>query len=73
MPAAGVRRRQRDDPDRARPTLRALASLTSDRLQARLRALRLGEIREVRGCGAMVAVETSLNAADAAAPSRARE
>ena len=28
----------------------------------RLRALRLGEIREVRGCGAMVAVETSLNA-----------
>jgi acetylornithine/LysW-gamma-L-lysine aminotransferase len=44
------------------PTLRALAELTSERLQGRLRALRLGEIREVRGCGAMVAVETSLNA-----------
>jgi acetylornithine/LysW-gamma-L-lysine aminotransferase len=44
------------------PTLRALAELTSGRLQGRLRALRLGEIREVRGCGAMVAVETSLNA-----------
>jgi acetylornithine/LysW-gamma-L-lysine aminotransferase len=45
------------------PTLRALAELSSERLQSRLRALRLGEIREVRGCGAMVAVETSLNAA----------
>jgi [amino-group carrier protein]-gamma-(L-lysyl/L-ornithyl)-L-glutamate aminotransferase len=45
------------------PTLRAMAGLTSDRLQSRLRALRLGEIREVRGCGSMVAVETSLNAA----------
>ena len=44
------------------PTLRALAELSSERLQGRLRALRLGEIREVRGCGAMVAVETSLNA-----------
>ena len=45
------------------PTLRAIAGLTSDRLQTRFRALRLGEIREVRGCGSMVAVETSLNAA----------
>ena len=44
------------------PTLRALAELASERLQGRLRALRLGEIREVRGCGAMVAIETSLNA-----------
>jgi acetylornithine/LysW-gamma-L-lysine aminotransferase len=44
------------------PTLSALAELTSERLQGRLRALRLGEIREVRGSGAMVAVETSLNA-----------
>jgi LysW-gamma-L-lysine/LysW-L-ornithine aminotransferase len=44
------------------PTLRALAELTAERLQSRLRALRLGEIRDVRGCGAMVAVETSLNA-----------
>jgi acetylornithine/succinyldiaminopimelate/putrescine aminotransferase len=44
------------------PTLRAIAELTSERLQTRLRALRLGEIREVRGCGAMAAVETSLNA-----------
>jgi acetylornithine/LysW-gamma-L-lysine aminotransferase len=44
------------------PTLRALAELVSERLQGRLRALRLGEIREVRGSGAMVAVETSLNA-----------
>jgi acetylornithine/succinyldiaminopimelate/putrescine aminotransferase len=44
------------------PTLRALAELASERLQGRLRALRLGEIREVRGRGAMVAVETSLNA-----------
>ncbi len=44
------------------PTLRAMAGLTSDRLQSRLRALRLGEIREVRGCGSMAAVETSLNA-----------
>jgi acetylornithine/LysW-gamma-L-lysine aminotransferase len=43
------------------PTLRTLAALSSERLQSRLRALRLGEIREVRGCGAMVAVETSLN------------
>ena len=44
------------------PTLRVLAELTSERLLGRLRALRLGEIREVRGCGSMVAVETSLNA-----------
>jgi acetylornithine/LysW-gamma-L-lysine aminotransferase len=44
------------------PTLRALAELAAERLQGRLRALRLGEIREVRGCGAMVAIETSLNA-----------
>ena len=44
------------------PTLRALAELSSERLLGRLRALRLGEIREVRGCGAMVAVETSLSA-----------
>jgi LysW-gamma-L-lysine/LysW-L-ornithine aminotransferase len=44
------------------PTLRALAELSSERLQGRLRALRLGEIREVRGLGALVAVETSLNA-----------
>jgi acetylornithine/succinyldiaminopimelate/putrescine aminotransferase len=44
------------------PTLRALAGLSSERLQGRLRALRLGEIREVRGCGSMVAIETSLNA-----------
>jgi LysW-gamma-L-lysine/LysW-L-ornithine aminotransferase len=44
------------------PTLRALAELSSERLIGRLRALRLGEIREVRGCGAMVTVETSLNA-----------
>jgi LysW-gamma-L-lysine/LysW-L-ornithine aminotransferase len=44
------------------PTLPALAELSSERLIGRLRALRLGEIREVRGCGAMVAVETSLNA-----------
>ena len=43
------------------PTLRALAELSSERFQGRLRALRLGEIREVRGCGAMAAVETSLN------------
>jgi acetylornithine/succinyldiaminopimelate/putrescine aminotransferase len=44
------------------PTLRALAELASERLLSRLRALRLGEIREVRGSGALVAVETSLNA-----------
>lgn len=44
------------------PTLRALAELSSERLQGRLRALRLGEIRDVRGCGALVAIETSLNA-----------
>ncbi len=44
------------------PTLRALARLTSERLQSCLRGLRLGEIRDVRGCGSMVAVETSLNA-----------
>lgn len=44
------------------PTLRTLAGLTSERLQSRMRALRLGEIREVRGCGSMVTVETSLNA-----------
>jgi acetylornithine/LysW-gamma-L-lysine aminotransferase len=44
------------------PTLRALTELSSERLQGRMRALRLGEIREVRGCGAMVAVETTLNA-----------
>jgi acetylornithine/succinyldiaminopimelate/putrescine aminotransferase len=43
------------------PTLRAMAELSSERLIGRLRALRLGEIREVRGCGAMVAIETSLN------------
>ena len=43
------------------PTLRTLAALTSERLHGRLRGLRLGEIREVRGSGAMVAVETSLN------------
>ncbi len=43
------------------PTLRALAALTSERLHGRLRGLRLGEIREVRGSGAMVAIETSLN------------
>jgi acetylornithine/N-succinyldiaminopimelate aminotransferase len=45
------------------PTLRAMAEIASERLQSRLRALRLGEIREVRGCGALAAVETSLNAA----------
>jgi LysW-gamma-L-lysine/LysW-L-ornithine aminotransferase len=45
------------------PTLRAMANITSERLQTRLRALRLGEIREVRGVGSLVAVETSLNAA----------
>jgi acetylornithine/succinyldiaminopimelate/putrescine aminotransferase len=45
------------------PTQRALAAMTSERLQTRLRALRLGEIREVRGIGSLVAVETSLNAA----------
>ncbi|MGA7989303.1 MAG: aminotransferase class III-fold pyridoxal phosphate-dependent enzyme [Candidatus Dormiibacterota bacterium] len=45
------------------PTLRALTELASERLQTRLRSLRLGEIREVRGCGSMVAVDTSLNAA----------
>jgi acetylornithine/succinyldiaminopimelate/putrescine aminotransferase len=44
------------------PTQRALAAMTSERLQMRLRALRLGEIREVRGVGSLVAVETSLNA-----------
>ena len=44
------------------PTLRTLAALTSERLQGRLRGLRLGEIREVRGSGTVVAVETSLNA-----------
>ncbi len=44
------------------PTLRVLAELASERLQTRLRGLRLGEIREVRGIGSMVAVETSLNA-----------
>ena len=43
------------------PTLRTLAALTSERLQGRLRGLRLGEIREVRGSGTVVAVETSLN------------
>ncbi len=43
------------------PTLRTLAALTSERLQGRLRGLRLGEIREVRGYGTVVAVETSLN------------
>lgn len=43
------------------PTLRTLAGLTSERLQSRLRGLRLGEIRDIRGAGAMVAVETSLN------------
>jgi acetylornithine/LysW-gamma-L-lysine aminotransferase len=45
------------------PTLRAMAELTADRLQNRFRALRLGEIRAVRGCGSMVAVETGLNVA----------
>jgi acetylornithine/succinyldiaminopimelate/putrescine aminotransferase len=45
------------------PTLRAMAAMASERLQTRLRALRLGEIREVRGVGSLVAVETSLNAA----------
>jgi acetylornithine/succinyldiaminopimelate/putrescine aminotransferase len=45
------------------PTQRALAAMASERLQTRLRALRLGEIREVRGVGSLVAVETSLNAA----------
>jgi acetylornithine/succinyldiaminopimelate/putrescine aminotransferase len=44
------------------PTVRTLAALASERLQARLRALRLGEIREVRGCGSMAAVDTNLNA-----------
>jgi acetylornithine/succinyldiaminopimelate/putrescine aminotransferase len=44
------------------PTLRALAGLSSERFQGRLRGLRLGEIRDVRGCGSMVAIETSLNA-----------
>jgi LysW-gamma-L-lysine/LysW-L-ornithine aminotransferase len=44
------------------PTLRTMAELSSERLIGRLRALRLGEIREVRGCGAMVAIETSVNA-----------
>jgi LysW-gamma-L-lysine/LysW-L-ornithine aminotransferase len=43
------------------PTLRTMSALTSERLQVRLRALRLGEIREIRGSGAMVAVETTLN------------
>ena len=43
------------------PTLRTLAALTSERMHSRLRGLRLGEIREIRGSGAMVAVETSLN------------
>lgn len=43
------------------PTLRTLAALTSERLQGRLRGLRLGEIREIRGSGSVVAVETSLN------------
>jgi acetylornithine/LysW-gamma-L-lysine aminotransferase len=43
------------------PTLRTLAGLTSERLLSRLRGLRLGEIRDIRGTGAMVAVETSLN------------
>jgi acetylornithine/LysW-gamma-L-lysine aminotransferase len=43
------------------PTLRALAELSSERLQGRLRALRLGEVRDVRGCGAMVGIETSLS------------
>lgn len=43
------------------PTLRTLAGLTSERLLSRLRGLRLGEIRDIRGAGAMVAVETSVN------------
>ena len=43
------------------PTVRALAELTGERLQARLRALRLGEIREVRGCASVVGIETSLS------------
>ena len=44
------------------PTVRALAQLTGERLQTRLRALRLGEIRDVRGCASMVGIETSLSA-----------
>ncbi len=43
------------------PTVRTLAELTGERLQTRLRALRLGEIREVRGCASMVGIETSLS------------
>jgi LysW-gamma-L-lysine/LysW-L-ornithine aminotransferase len=45
------------------PTLRAMAAIASERFQTRMRALRLGEIREVRGVGSLVAVETTLNAA----------
>ena len=45
------------------PTQQALAAMASERLQTRLRALRLGEIREVRGVGSLVAVETGLNTA----------
>ena len=43
------------------PTVRALAELTGERLQSRLRALRLGEVREVRGCASIVGIETSLS------------
>lgn len=43
------------------PTMRTVAEVASERLQRRLRSLRLGEIREVRECGSMVAVETSLS------------
>jgi LysW-gamma-L-lysine/LysW-L-ornithine aminotransferase len=43
------------------PTVRTLAELTGERLQSRLRALRLGEIHEVRGCASMVGIETSLS------------
>jgi len=43
------------------PTVRALAELNGERLQVRLRALRLAEIREVRGCASVAAVETSLS------------
>jgi acetylornithine/LysW-gamma-L-lysine aminotransferase len=44
------------------PTLRALAQLSGERLHGRVQALRLGEVRDVRGTGALLAVETSLNA-----------
>jgi len=44
------------------PTIRTLAELTGERLQARLRALRLGEIRDVQGCGSIVGIESNLGA-----------